>query len=94
MRGAWHRPTFPLEPDGLWRYAVPMNAMDRNPEGLAHLHFGDGEFVVLTPGRFVLCAVSQRPVALEALRYWDAEAQEAYAGPTEALAAWQARQVP
>jgi hypothetical protein len=69
-----------------------MNAMDRNPEGLAHLHYGDGEFVVLKPGRFVLCAVSQRAVPLEALRYWDAEAQEAYAGPTEALAAWQARQ--
>jgi len=69
-----------------------MNAMDRNPEGLAHLHYGDGEFVVLKPGRFVLCAFSQKAVALEALRYWDAEAQEAYAGPAEALAAWQARQ--
>ena len=40
----------------------------------------------------MLCAVSQRAVPLEALRYWDAEAQEAYAGPAEALAAWQARQ--
>ena len=66
--------------------------MDRNPDGLAHVHYGDGEFVVLKPGRFVVCAVSGRQVALEGLRYWDAEAQEAYAGPAEALAAWRARQ--
>ena len=65
-----------------------MNAMDRNPEGLAHLHYGDGEFVVLKPGRFVLCAVSQRAVPLEALRYWSPVLQEAYAGPEEALSRW------
>ena len=40
-----------------------MNAMDRNPEGLAHLHYGDGEFVVLN---FVLCAVTGRQVPLAA----------------------------
>ena len=69
-----------------------MNAMDRNLDGLAHLHYGDGEFVVLKPGRFVLCGASGRQVPLEGLRYWDPDAQEAYAGPAEALAAWQARQ--
>lgn len=51
----------------------------------ATLHYGDGEFAVLKPGAFVLCAVSGRPIALETLRYWSAEHQEAYAGPTEAL---------
>ena len=66
--------------------------MDRNPAGLAHLHYGDGEFVVLKQGRFVLCAVSQRQIPLEALRYWDPDAQEAYFGPAEALSAWRARQ--
>ena len=73
-------------------YSGPMNAMDRNLDGLAQLHFGDGEFIVLKPGRFVLCAVSGRQVPLDMLRYWDPDAQEAYAGPSEALSAWRSRQ--
>jgi len=51
----------------------------------AQLHYGDGEFVVLRPGRHVRCAVSGRLVPLESLRYWSASRQEAYAGPDEAL---------
>ncbi len=56
----------------------------------AKLHYGDGEFVVMKPGRFVRCAVTGAPIPLEALRYWSAERQEAYAGPKEALERWQA----
>lgn len=51
----------------------------------ALLHYGDGEFAVIRPGRAVTCAVSGRPVPLEALRYWSARLQEAYAGPAEAF---------
>tara|TARA_R110002167_G_scaffold9558_12_gene44218 strand:+ start:3974 stop:4177 length:204 start_codon:yes stop_codon:yes gene_type:complete len=51
----------------------------------AKLHYGDGEFAVLRPGRFVRCAVSARAIPLEALRYWSAEHQEAYYSPEEAL---------
>jgi len=51
----------------------------------ATLHYGDGEYAILKPGPFVLCAVSGRAIPLEALRYWSAERQEAYAGPAEAL---------
>lgn len=51
----------------------------------ATLHYGDGEYAVLKPGRVVLCAVSGRPIPLEALRYWSARLQEAYAGPGEAF---------
>jgi hypothetical protein len=67
-----------------------MNAHDRNlPTGdLAVLHYGDGEFVVLKPGRYVVCAVSGVRIPLEALRYWNPSTQEAYAGPTEALQRW------
>lgn len=50
----------------------------------ATLHYGDGEFAVLRPGRFVRCAVSARAIPLEALRYWSAEHQEAYYSPEEA----------
>ncbi|MBW8860126.1 MAG: DUF2093 domain-containing protein, partial [Caulobacter sp.] len=37
---------------------------------------------------YVLCAVTGAKVALEALRYWSPELQEAYAGPAEALKRW------
>lgn len=67
-----------------------MNAYDRElGRDIAVLHYGDGEFAVLTPGRHVVCAVSGLKIPLEALRYWSAELQEAYAGPAEALKRWQ-----
>lgn len=65
-----------------------MNAFDRNIDGPAAVHYGDGEYVVLRPGRYVVCAVTGRQVPLETLRYWNAELQEGYAGPEEALAGW------
>jgi hypothetical protein len=65
-----------------------MNALDRDIPDLAVLHYGDGEFAVIKPGRHVLCAVSGKRIPLSALRYWSPELQEAYAGPEEALARW------
>ena len=67
-----------------------MNAFDRNLDGPATLHYGDGEYVVLQPGRYVICAVSGVRVPLEALRYWSSEQQEAYAGASEAFTRWKA----
>ncbi len=52
-----------------------MNAHDkdlgRRADDIAVVRYGDGEFVVLRPGRFVICAVSGKRIALEALRYWN-----------------------
>ena len=62
-----------------------MNAFDRDMDGPALLHYGDGEFVVLKPGSYVVCAVSGQRVPLEALRYWSVEFQEPYAGAGNAL---------
>jgi hypothetical protein len=47
----------------------------------ATLHYGPNGFRVVTPGSYVLCSVSGERIALEALRYWSAERQEAYANP-------------
>ena len=68
-----------------------MNAHDRDfgAQDLAKLHYGDGDFAVLKPGRFVICAVTGKRIPVEQLRYWSAELQEAYAGPAEALKRWQ-----
>ncbi|MEO8926724.1 MAG: DUF2093 domain-containing protein [Caulobacteraceae bacterium] len=69
-----------------------MNAFDRDLAGKAHdiavVRYGDGELTVVKPGRYVICAVSGKRVALDALRYWNPGLQEAYAGPAEALARW------
>lgn len=59
--------------------------MSAPPTAQATLHYGDGEYAVLKPGRFVTCAVSGRSVPLETLRYWSVSLQEAYAGPDEAF---------
>lgn len=55
------------------------------PELEASLHYGDGEYAVLRPGRYVRCAVTGQPIPLETLRYWSAGLQEAYVGPAEML---------
>ena len=66
------------------RYRQAMNAIDP-VSGPATLHYGDGEFAVLKPGPYVLCAVTGTPIPLEILRYWSVEFQEPYASPVEAL---------
>jgi hypothetical protein len=52
-----------------------MNSGDR----VATLLYGPNGFRVIRPGHYVLCAVTGEPIALEELRYWSAERQEAYA---------------
>ena len=68
-----------------------MNAHDRalGANDLAKLHYGDGDFAVLKPGRYVVCAVTGQKVSLQQLRYWSADLQEAFSGPAEALKRWQ-----
>ena len=64
-----------------------MNQMDRDfrPAGMADLEYLDGEYRIVKPGSFVLCAVTGVHIPLEALRYWSVDLQEAYATPAEAL---------
>ena len=62
-----------------------MNAQDPNLDGLAQLHYGDGDYVVLKLGRFVICAVTGRQIPLDALRYWSIDLQESYVGPGELI---------
>lgn len=60
-----------------------MNKMDRDfrPDGLAEIEYLDGEYHVVKPGSFVLCAVTGQRIPLDALRYWSVDLQEAYASP-------------
>ena len=65
-----------------------MNVHERDLGEQAVLHYGDGDYAVLKPGRYVLCAVTGRKIPLEALRYWSPVLLEAYAGPKEATKRW------
>ena len=57
-----------------------MNRMERD-QGEAKLRYLDGEYEILMPGAYVLCAVTGTQIPLEALRYWSVDLQEAYANP-------------
>ena len=56
--------------------------------GEAKLRYLDADFEVLKPGRFVLCAVTRKRIALEDLRYWNVDTQEAYFDAETALKRW------
>ncbi len=58
---------------------------DFRPAGLAELEYLDGEYRIVRPGSFVVCAVSGAQIPIEALRYWSVDLQEAYASPAIAL---------
>ena len=68
-----------------------MNHMERDfrPEGMAEVEYLDGEYRIVKPGAFVVCAVTGVQIPLEALRYWSVDLQEAYATPVEALKRFQ-----
>ena len=64
-----------------------MNRFERRPAAAteATLEYLDGDFKVITPGAFVRCAVTGEPIAVEDLRYWNVDLQEAYSGPAAKL---------
>ena len=57
-----------------------MNIMERD-KGEAKLRYLDGEYEIVTPGGYVVCAVTGTQIPLDALRYWSVDLQEPYANP-------------
>ncbi len=51
----------------------------------ARLRYLSGSFHVMTPGDFVTCAVTGQRIALQSLRYWSSELQEAYVSAEAAV---------
>ena len=64
-----------------------MNRIERPPPQAteALLDYLDGDFRVVRPGAFVLCCVTQQPIPLEELRYWNVDLQEPYSSPEAKL---------
>jgi len=52
----------------------------------ARIHYLAGTFRVLSDGDHVRCAVTGRPIPLDALRYWNVARQEAYVDAEASLA--------
>lgn len=57
-----------------------MNRLERlfGLKGEARVRYQAGDFQVLSPGDFVTCAVTGKPIPLADLKYWSVELQEAY----------------
>ncbi|HEY4344201.1 MAG TPA: DUF2093 domain-containing protein [Parvibaculum sp.] len=63
-----------------------MNRIDKTSGGgQAEIVYGDGEFHVVRPGAYVICAVTAAHISLDDLRYWSVDLQEAYASPEASL---------
>ncbi len=64
-----------------------MNRYERRPTAAseAQVLYQDGDYRVLRPGLFVLCAVTGVQIPLDQLRYWSVERQEAYATPEASM---------
>ena len=48
------------------------------PAGEARLRYLDADVDVISPGDYVVCAVTGRKIPVQALRYWSVDRQEAY----------------
>ena len=55
-----------------------MNRFEGSGANPARVRFLDGDFQVLSPGRFVLCAITSEQIPLDELKYWSVARQEAY----------------
>ena len=64
-----------------------MNKYERGiePSGEAEIEYLDGEYRIVRPGAYVLCAVTGAKIPIETLRYWSVDLQEAYVSPAASL---------
>ena len=62
-----------------------LNRFDPSGQGEAKIQYLDGDFRILSPGSYVLCAVTGVRIPLDELKYWNVDTQEAYATPNAVL---------
>lgn len=55
-----------------------MNIHDLSNAKEAKLKYLDADFRVITPGSFVRCALTGKPIEIDDLKYWSVARQEAY----------------
>ncbi|MBY0380857.1 MAG: DUF2093 domain-containing protein [Xanthobacteraceae bacterium] len=58
-----------------------LNRFGPSGNGEAKVEYLDGDFRVLSPGTYVVCAVTGEHIPLDELKYWNVDRQEAYTSP-------------
>ncbi len=58
-----------------------LNKSNSPGQGEAKLQYLDGDYRLISPGSYVVCAVTGMRVPLDELKYWSVDLQEAYATP-------------
>ncbi len=56
-----------------------------NPNREAKLSYGSSDYLILESGSYVLCAVTDKRIPLEDLKYWNDDLQEAYVDANASL---------
>jgi hypothetical protein len=64
-----------------------MNRFEGSGSREAKIRYLDGDFQILLPGGYVVCAVTGRQIPLDELKYWSVDRQEAYANAEASLEA-------
>ena len=64
-----------------------MNRFEGTGGREAKIRYLDGDFQILLPGGYVVCAVTGRQIPLDELKYWSVDRQEAYADAAASLEA-------
>jgi hypothetical protein len=62
-----------------------LNKSSSSGQGEAKLQYLDGDYRLITPGAYVVCAVTGVRIPLDELKYWSVDRQEAYATPQAVL---------
>jgi len=62
-----------------------LNRFGPSGQGEAKVQYLDGDFRIITPGAYVVCAVTGVHIPLDELKYWSVDRQEAYATPDAVL---------
>lgn len=55
-----------------------MNRFEGPGSGEARIRYLDSDFQIVSPGSYVRCAVTGRPIPLDELKYWNVARQEPY----------------
>jgi hypothetical protein len=64
-----------------------MNRFEGNGGREAKIRYLDGDFQILMPGAYVVCAVTGEQIPIDELRYWSVSRQEAYVDAAASLQA-------
>lgn len=64
-----------------------MNLFEGNGNREAQIRYLDADFQILSPGSYVVCAMTGRQIPLDELRYWSVARQEPYADAVASLEA-------